>query len=158
MEGFILSNHKVGMFSLISLRTSSRFTVSSSSLEFLSSPVFLPPTVVFGLVEFSFTICMLLSSGQEGGEEGEATGGASATHGLSVIVVVLDLLFSLVLVLIEILVEVLILALVLDAALVEVGAGGVWIELPGLLLLVEGKGDADWKRSSSELLDKRGGR
>ena len=147
MEGFILSNHKVGMFSLISLRTSSWFTVSFSSIEFLSSPVFLPPTVVFGLVEFCFTGCALLSAGQEGGEEGEATGGASATLGL--LVLVLDLLFVLVLVLIEVLVEVLLFALVLDAVLAEVGAGAAWIELPGLL--VEGKGDADWKRSSSEL-------
>jgi len=99
-----------------------------------------------------------------------------------VIVVVLDLLFGLVLVLIEILVEVLLFALVsdavlvevfvlilievlvevllfdlvLDEVLVEVGAGGAWIELTGLLLLVEGKADADWKRSSSELLDKLG--
>ena len=101
------------------------------------SSVFLPPTVVFGLVEFCFTVCVLLSSGQGGGEEGEATGGASATLGL--LVLVLDLLFVLVLVLIEVLVEVLLFKLVLDAVLVEVGEGAAWIELPGLLLLVGGR-------------------
>ena len=120
---------------------------------------------------------MLLSAGQDGGEEGEATGGASAPLGLLVIVSGLDLLFGLVLVLIEVLVEVLLFKLVLDAVLVEVlvevfvlvlievllfdlvldevlvevGAGGAWMVLTGLL--VEGKEDADWKRSSSEVLD-----
>ena len=90
---------------------------------------------------------MLLSAGQDGGEEGDATSEVSDTLGL--LVLVLDLLFVLVLVEFEVLVEVLLFALVLVEVFVEFGAGAAWIVLTGLL--VEGMGDADWKRSSSEL-------
>ena len=92
-----------------------------------------------------------MSAGQGGGEE--PSGGAPASHGFLVLVLVLGLLFGLVLVFVFVLVkaEVLLFVMVLVKVLVEVEAGGVWIELTGLL--VEGKGDDDWIRSLSEILD-----
>ena len=106
--------------------------------------MFSPPTIVFGL-------CALVSSGQNAG--GEPSGGASASHGFLVLVLGLGLLFGLVLVFVFVLVEaeVLLFVMVLVKVLVEVKAGGAWIELTGLL--VEGKGDDDWIRSLSEILD-----
>ena len=84
--------------------------------------MFSPPTIVFGLVEFCFTVCALESAGQDAG--GEPSGGASASHGF--LVLGLGLLFGLVLVFVFVLVEaeVLLFVMVLVKVLVEVKAGG----------------------------------